>query len=117
MQSGTAFEVEGHRRKHEKKARRPSSQFLAQRGTATKNKKKVPLRHFWCLVTPPKKTCKNMEKSALQRMLPTGLEGRLPGHVLKFKPTILCNMRSWNYTTFPEHFDMVGPSGGRRAGA
>ena len=30
--------------------------------------------------------------------------------VLKFKPTILCNIRSWDYTTFPRHFNMVwGP--------
>ena len=30
--------------------------------------------------------------------------------VSKFEPTILCNIRSWNYTTFPGHFDMLGPA-------
>ena len=25
----------------------------------------------------------------------------------KFEPTILCDIRSWDYTTFPGHFDMV----------
>ena len=56
--------------------------------------------------------------------------------VSKFEPTILCDIRSWDYTTFPPgHFDMVWASpvlhgiqlraddtpaaapGGRRAGA
>ena len=27
--------------------------------------------------------------------------------VSKFEPTILCDIRSWDYTTFPGHFDMV----------
>ena len=26
--------------------------------------------------------------------------------VSKFEPTILCDIRSWDYTTFPGHFDM-----------
>ena len=30
--------------------------------------------------------------------------------VLKFEPTILCDIRSWDYTTFPGHFDMVWAS-------
>ena len=30
--------------------------------------------------------------------------------VSKFEPTILCDIRSWDYTTFPEHFDMVWAS-------
>ena len=30
--------------------------------------------------------------------------------VSKFKPTILCDIRSWDYTTFPGHFDMVWAS-------
>ena len=38
-----------------------------------------------------------------------GLESRLPGS--KFEPTILCDIRSWNYTTFPSgHFNMVWAS-------
>ena len=28
----------------------------------------------------------------------------------KFEPTILCDIRSWDYTTFPGHFDMVWAS-------
>ena len=30
--------------------------------------------------------------------------------VSKFEPTILCDIRSWDYTTFPGHFDMVWAS-------
>ena len=30
--------------------------------------------------------------------------------VLKFEPTILRDIRSWDYTTFPGHFDMVWAS-------
>ena len=32
--------------------------------------------------------------------------------VSKFEPTILCDIRSWDYTTFPGHFDMVWASPG-----
>ena len=53
--------------------------------------------------------------------------------VSKFEPTILCDIRSWDYTTFPGHFGLGQPRlhgiqpraddapaaapGGRRAGA
>ena len=30
--------------------------------------------------------------------------------VSKFEPTILCDVRSWDYTTFPGNFDMVWAS-------
>ena len=30
--------------------------------------------------------------------------------VSKFEPTILCDIRSWGYTTFPENYDMVWAS-------
>ena len=30
--------------------------------------------------------------------------------VSKFEPTILCDIRSWDYTAFPGHFDMVWAS-------
>ena len=30
--------------------------------------------------------------------------------VSKFEPTILCDIRSWDYTTFPGHFDRSGPA-------
>ena len=39
-----------------------------------------------------------------------GLGGRLPGHRVEIEPTILCDIRSWDYTTFPGHFDMVWAS-------
>ena len=40
--------------------------------------------------------------------------------VSKFEPTILCDIRSWDYATFPGHFADDAPAaapGGRRAGA
>ena len=30
--------------------------------------------------------------------------------VSKFEPTVFCDIRSWDYTTFPGHFDMVWAS-------
>ena len=103
-----------HERAHPSRAHTPLSKLMIRRPTQKKTPEDETALHG-----PREKLARLGTARAKARQDP-GVDSCGPAStrkkcnvadiVSKFEPTILCDIRSWDYATFPGHFDMVWAS-------